>query len=564
MNRKIVIVGGVAGGATAIARLRRLDENAKIILLERGEYVSFANCGLPYYIGGVIPNRGALFVSTAKAIMEKYHVDVRVQSEVTAIHRDRKCVTVENVKTGECYELPYDTLLLSTGSSPIRPSLEGFDRKNVFTLWNIPDTDGIFHYIKENNVRRATVIGGGFIGLEMAENLVRRGIAVTIVEKANQVMATMDRDMARIVHHHLREKGIDLILENGVSKMISNGEGSTLVLEDGREIETDMVILSVGIRPNGELAKASGLKMNPRGGVVVDEYLRTSDPSIYAVGDMIEVNDFVSGHRTMVPLAGPANKQGRIAADNIVFGDRETYKGTQGTGIAKIFDLTAASTGVNEKTLQREGKVYGRDYRITVIHANSHAIYYPDATAMTIKLIFQMDGKVLGAQIIGCDGVDKRIDVIAASIRFGAGVADLAELELAYAPPYSSAKDPVNMAGYTALNQLQELVDVVRVEELDELPDDTVIVDVRESAERFMGYIPDSIHIPLGQIRANLPNLDRHTSYIVSCAVGQRGYIAARILKQNGFRVKNLMGGYRTYAHWHSESRKGSKGYDDQ
>lgn len=551
MSKKIVIVGGVAGGATAIARLRRLDEKAEIILLERGEYVSFANCGLPYYIGGVIPNRDSLFVSTPKAIMDKYHVDVRVQSEVTAILRDKKSVTVKNLKTGESYDLPYDNLLLSTGSSPIKPSVEGFDGENVFTLWNIPDTDRVYNYIKEKEVKRATVIGGGFIGLEMAENLAHRGIAVTVVEKANQVMAPMDYDMAQIVHNHLREKGVDLIVDNGVSKISHAKESSTLVLEDGREIAADMVILSIGIRPNSELAKAAGLALNQRGGVVVDDYMRTSDPDIFAVGDMIEVEDFVLGHRTMVPLAGPANKQGRIAAGNMILGEKEVFKGTQGTSIAKIFDLTVAATGVNEKTLQREGKEYGKDYRITLIHSNSHAGYYPDAATMTIKLIFAMDGKVLGAQIIGYDGVDKRIDVIATSIRFGASVADLTELELAYAPPYSSAKDPVNMAGYTAVNQLEGLVDVARVEELHSLSDDTMIIDVREPIERSMGFIPNSVNIPLGEIRANLGNLDKNKDYIVSCAVGLRGYIASRILKQNGFRVKNLMGGYRTYAQLH-------------
>ncbi len=551
MNKKIVVVGGVAGGATAIARLRRLDENAEIILLERGEYVSFANCGLPYYIGGVIRSREALFVSTPEAIMAKYHVDVRVQSEVTAIDRDKKTVSVRNLKTGKDYELAYDHLLLSTGSSPIKPPVEGFDAENVFTLWNIPDTDRVYRYIQENHVRRATVIGGGFIGLEMAENLVHRGIAVTVVEKADQVMAPMDRDMAQLVHNHLREKGVELIVENGVSKIEHTDRRSTVVLEDERRIAADMVILSIGIRANSELAKATGLALNPRGGVIVDAYMRTSDPSIYAVGDIIEVEDFVLGHRTMVPLAGPANKQGRIAADNMIGGEKEAFKGTQGTSIAKIFDLTVAATGVNEKTLQREGKAYGRDYRITLIHSNSHAGYYPNAATMTIKLIFGMDGRVLGAQIIGYDGVDKRIDVIATAIRFGARVSDLTELELAYAPPYSSAKDPVNMAGYTAVNQLEGLVDVARVEELEELADDTVIIDVREPIERSMGYIPHSVNIPLGELRTNSASLDKNKKYIVSCAVGLRGYIAARILKQYGFSVKNLMGGYRSYAQQH-------------
>ena len=546
MSKKIVIIGGVAGGATAIARLRRLDEDAEIILLERGEYVSFANCGLPYYIGGVIPQRDALFVSTPEAIMAKYNVDIRVLSEATAIDRASKSVRVKDLKSAEEYEIPYDELLLSTGSSPIKPPVEGFDGKNVFTLWNIPDTDRVYSYIAEHKPKTATVIGGGFIGLEMAENLAHRGIEVTVIEKANQVMAPMDYDMAQIVHQHLRDKGIRLILENGVSKIEHHENSSTVVLEDNKLVQADLVILSIGIRANSELAKAAGLELNARGGVIVDENLRTSDPNIFAVGDIIEVEDFVLGHKTMVPLAGPANKQGRIAADNIL-GAKQKFRGTQGTSIAKIFDLTVAATGLNEKTLNREGKEYKKDYRITTIHSNSHAGYYPDAATMTIKLIFAMDGKVLGAQIIGYDGVDKRIDVIATAIRLGASVYDLTELELAYAPPYSSAKDPVNMAGYTAVNQLEGLVEVVRVEEMKALTDCTVI-DVRETVERELGFIPNSLSMPLGEIRSRLSELDKSREYITSCAVGLRGYIASRILKQHGFRVKNLMGGYRTYS----------------
>lgn len=551
MNKKIVIIGGVAGGATAIARLRRLDENAQIILLERGEYVSFANCGLPYYIGGVIQSRDALFVSTPEAIMAKYNVDVRVLSEAISIDRENKSVKVKDLRNNTEYDLPYDKLLLSTGSSPIKPPVEGFDGKNVFTLWNIPDTDKVYNYVQEHQPKTATVIGGGFIGLEMAENLAHRGIKVTVVEKANQVMAPMDPDMAQIVHQHLWEKGIDLIVENGVQKIVHQDKTSTILLEDGKEVGADLVILSIGIRANSELAKAAGLELNARGGVIVDDFMQTSDENIFAVGDIIEVEDFVLKHRAMVPLAGPANKQGRIAADNILGARKEKYKGTQGTSIAKIFDLTVAGTGVNEKTLQREGKVYGKDYRITVTHSNSHAGYYPDAGTMVIKLIFGMDGKVLGAQIIGYDGVDKRIDVIAASIRFGASVYDLTELELAYAPPYSSAKDPVNMAGYTAVNQLEGLVDVVRSDELPNHPN-AVILDVRDEEERAMGYIPGSVLFSLGTIRSRLGELDKNKEYIVSCAIGLRGYIAARILMQHGFKVKNLLGGYRSYSYQHA------------
>lgn len=552
MSKKIIIVGGVAGGATAIARMRRLDEQAEIILLERGEYVSFANCGLPYYIGGVIEQREALFVSTPEAIMAKYNVDVRVQSEAVAIDRKNKTVEVKNLKNGDVYSLPYDKLLLSTGSTPIKPRVEGFDGKNVFTLWNIPDTDSVYQYIEQNRPQTATVIGGGFIGLEMAENLAHRGMAVTVVEKANQVMAPIDYDMAQIVHAHLREKGIELIVENGVQKIEHTADSSTVVLEDGKRISSDLVILSIGIRPNSELAKDAKLPLNERGGVIVNEYMQTEDENIYAVGDITEIDDFVLKNKTMVPLAGPANKQGRIAADNILLGNQQKYSGAQGTSVAKIFDLTVASTGVNEKTLQRMGKKYGEDYYITITHSNSHAGYYPNTGTMVIKIVFQKDGKLLGAQIVGYDGVDKRIDVLATSIRFGANVYDLTELELAYAPPYSSAKDPVNMAGYTAVNQLEKLVEVARVEELAHLDKDTILVDVREPMEREMGYIPNSINLSLGQIRDRIGELDKNKNYIVSCAIGLRGYIAARILKQHGFQVRNLMGGYRSYSYFYS------------
>lgn len=553
MSKRIVVIGGVAGGATAVARLRRLDEKAEIILLERGEFVSFANCGLPYYIGGVIRSREALFVSTPEAIMAKYHVDVRVLNEVTRIDKEKKIVKVKNHKENKEYDLSYDKLILSTGSRPLMPPVEGFDGENVFTLWNIPDTDKVYSFVTEKKPKRATVIGGGFIGLEMAENLAHRGIEVTLVEKADQVMAPLDKDMAKIVHGHLSDHGIDLILENGVNKISHGSEGSTIFLEDGRTVNTDLVILSIGIRANSELAKEAGLSLNARGGVITDEFMQTSDPDIYAVGDIVEVEDFVLKTRTMVPLAGPANKQGRIVADNIL-GKKTSYKGTQGTSVAKVFDLTVASTGVNEKTLNREGKQYLKDYRVTYIHPNSHAGYYPDAGTMSLKLIFDLKGRVLGAQIVGFSGVDKRIDVLATAIRFGGTVYDLTELELAYAPPYSSAKDPVNMAGYTAVNQLEGLVEVARVEELSKLGKDTVILDVREEVERNMGFIEGSILFPLGEIRKRLGELDRNKEYITSCAVGLRGYLAARILKENGFKVKNLMGGYRSYQ---NEKKKG-------
>lgn len=547
MKRNIIIIGGVAGGATAIARLRRLDEDANIILLERGSYVSFANCGLPYYIGGVIRDRDALFVSTPESIIKKYNVDVRVDSEAVKIDKENKQLEVKNLKTGESYKLPYDKLLMSTGSRPIKPPVEGFDGANVFTLWNIEDTDNIYNYIKEKNIQKAAVIGGGFIGLEMAENLAHRGIEVSVIEKANQVMAPLDFDMAQIVEQHLRDKGVHLVVDNGVEKILHKGGDSEICLEDGSVIAAQLIILSIGIRPNSELAKEAGLSLNARGGVVVDEYMQTSDSDILAVGDIIEVDNPVLGNRYMVPLAGPANKQGRIAADNLVLGTKKRYKGTIGTSVAKIFDLSVAATGVNEKALKAAGKEYKKDYAITIIHPNSHAGYYPGASGMTMKLIFDLDGKVLGAQIVGYEGVDKRIDVIATTISFGGSVYDLADLELAYAPPYSSAKDPVNMAGFTALNQIEGLVDVIRVEEIDFEDKNTVILDVREDMERMVGTMPGSINIPLGELRENLDRLDKNKTYITSCAVGLRGYIANRVLIQNGFHTKNLLGGYRSY-----------------
>ena len=546
MSKKIVIVGGVAGGATALARLRRLDENAEIVLFERGEYISFANCGLPYYIGGVIENRDSLLVQTPEGIMKRFDVDVRVKSEVIKILKDEKKVVVRNLETNEEYEETYDYLILSTGSTPLRPPIPGIDSPNIFSLWNIPDTDAIKSFIEKEKPKSAVVVGGGFIGLEMAENLYELGIKVSIVEMLDQVMAPLDYEMAQIVHEHLRNVGVDLRLKDGVSRFDYKDGLVTVTLQSGNTIDADMVILSIGVRPNSELGREAGLELNQRGGIVVDKYLKTSDDYIYAIGDVIEVEDFVNKVQTMVPLAGPANKQGRIVANNIL-GEKEEYKGTQGTSIAKVFDLTVANTGTNEKTLNRLGKVYKEDYFIALIHTNSSVGYYPGALPMSIKLIYDKEGKVLGSQIVGYKGVDKRIDVIATSIRFGGKVSDLKELELAYAPPYSAAKDPVNMIGYVADNQLKGDVDIAIWKDLLELDKNTVILDVMEEDEREKGHIKDSIHIPLGQLRNRLDELDKSKKYIVYCAIGLRGYIASRVLKQKGFNVKNLAGGFTTY-----------------
>ncbi len=551
MSKKVLIVGGVAGGASTAARLRRIDENAEIIMFERGEYISFANCGLPYYIGETIKERDALLVQTPEAMNARFNIDIRVKNEVVKIHRDKKEVEVKDLNNGKVYRESYDVLVLSPGSSPLRPPIPGIDSPNIFTLWNIPDTDTIKSFVDNDKPKRAAVIGGGFIGIEMAENLHDRGLDVSIIEMADQVMAPVDFEMSQIIHKHIKSKEVNLYLKDGVKSFEYNEKEkvTTITLQSGKTVEADIVLLAIGVRPNGELAKDCGLETNKRGGIVVDDYLRTSDENIYAIGDAIEVVDFINKDKTMIPLAGPANKQGRIAANNIS-GKNEIYKGTQGTSIAKVFDLTVANTGHNEKTLKRNGKKSGDDYRVTIIHSKSHAGYYPGAIPMTIKLIFTPEGKVLGAQIVGYNGVDKRIDVIAASIRFGGTVNDLKELELAYAPPFSSAKDPVNMAGFTAENILNGDMDVILWNQLDEIDkENAIILDVREPIERELGYIEGSVNIPVDELRDRLGELDKDKLIIPYCAIGLRAYIATRILMQNGFKnVKNFSGGYTTYS----------------
>ncbi len=548
MTKKVVIVGGVAGGATALTRLRRLDEKAEIVMLERGEFISFANCGLPYYIGGTIEEREKLIVHTPEAIMEKYGVVVRNLSEVIKINKEEKFVEVKNLKTGEIYKETYDYLLLSTGSTPLKPPIPGIDAPNIFSLWNIPDVDAIKAYVDEKKPKRAVVVGGGFIGIEMAENLHDLGMEVSIVEMLDQVMAPIDFEMAEIVHEHLRAKGVNLHLKDGVKKFDYENGITKITLQSGEEVNGDIVILSIGIRPNGELAKDSGLLQNQRGGIVVDKHLKTSDDYIYAIGDVIEVEDFVNKIQTMVPLAGPANKQGRIVANNILGDYKEEYTGTQGTSIAKVFDLAVASTGVNEKTLIKLGKEYKKDYNIALIHVNSNAEYYPGALPMTIKLIFSTEGKILGSQIVGYDGVDKRIDVLATAIRFNGSVQDLIELELAYAPPYSSAKDPVNMVGFVADNLMKNMTDQILCQEFVDLdPKDYVVLDIRKQVERDLGTIEGSLHIPIEELRDRLGELDKDKNYIILCSIGLRGYLSDRILKDHGFKSKNLVGGFKTY-----------------
>lgn len=549
--KKVVIIGGVAGGASCAARLRRLDNDAEIVMLERGEYISYANCGLPYHIGDVIKSRSALLLQTPEAMEKKFRIDVRVRSEVTAINRTKKTVTIKSLDTGETYDEHYDTLVISTGSSPIKPPIPGINSSRVQTLWTVPDTDRIRALVKSNNVKTAAVIGGGFIGLEMAENLRHAGLEVSLIEMLDQVMAPFDYEMAQILHENILQNGVKLYLSDGVSSFEDIADSVKITLKSGRTVSSDLVILSIGVKPNSELAKEAGIEINTRGGIVVDEYLRTSDPDIYAVGDVVEIEDFISKERTMIPLAGPANKQGRIAANNIS-GFNESYHGTQGTSVAKIFDLTAASTGSNEKTLMKRGLSKGKDYESIIITQNSHAGYYPGAVPITIKLIFSADGKkIFGAQIVGADGVDKRIDTLAVAIRLGAGIKELKTLELAYAPPYSSAKDPVNMAGFVAENLISGLVKFSEWDEIEKTPD-AVVLDVREDIELMAFSLPKAKHIPLGQLRNRLKELDPNKEIITFCAIGVRAYNAARILMQNGFqKVKLYPSGMKFYQSTH-------------
>lgn len=541
-----LIIGGVAGGATVATRLRRMDEKANIILFERGKYVSYANCGLPYYIGDTINNREKLFVQTAKGFTDRFRIDIRTEQEVTAIRPDKKEVEIKNLSTGETYTETYDKLVLSPGAEPLRPGIEGIGSKKIFTLRNVPDTDTIKNYVNTENPKRAIVVGGGFIGLEMAENLYDLGIQVDVVEMANQVMAPLDFSMAAIVHRQLTDKGVGLHLEDGVSRFEEKDGGVTVHLRSGKQIATDMVLLSIGVRPETKLAKDAGLAIGERGGITVNDYMQTSDADIYALGDAVEVRHLVTGQPALIPLAGPANKQGRIVADNIVFGNKEKYPGSIGTSIAKVFDLTVAAAGANAKLLQRNNIPYISSYT----HGASHAGYYPGAVPLSIKILFAPEnGKLLGAQIVGFNGVDKRIEMLAQVIQRGGTVHDLTELEHAYAPPYSSAKDPVNMAGFVAENILNKKSRIIQWRELAELPADTIRIDVRTHDEYKLGTIPGFINIPVDELREHLDELPKEKPIVVTCAVGLRGYLAYRILVQNGFKhVRNLSGGYKTWS----------------
>ena len=541
--KKIIVIGGVAGGASFSARMRRLDESAQIVMFDKGEYISFANCGLPYYIGDAIKNRGDLFLQTPQRFNARFRVDVRTKSEVTAVDTAAKQVTVTT--PDRVYTESYDYLLLAPGCKPVLPSLPGIGSPLVHTLRTIPDADLIRAMLDNCDGREAVVIGGGFIGLEMAEALHRRGLDVTIIEMTDQVFAPADREMAAILHAHLRQNGIKLLLGNGVKEIADNGPGkASVVLVDGGTVNAGMILLAIGVKPDTGFLRNSGIALSERGAIIVDDRLKTSCADVYAAGDAVEVIDLVSGKKTLVPLAGPANRQGRIAADNIA-GIASTYKNTQGTAICKVFDMAASATGMNEKTARRLGIPFVKSYT----HSASHASYYPGSTTLSTKLLFSPEtGKLLGAQIIGGDGVDKRIDVLAAALRHGLSVHDLAELELAYAPPYGSAKDPVNVAGFVAQNILAGIMPVFYGEEIGSIePAGQQLLDVRTKGEYQQGSIPDSINIPLDTLRQRLNELDKVKEQMVYCQVGLRGHLATRILLQNGFKARNLSGGYATW-----------------
>ncbi|MFM4977116.1 FAD-dependent oxidoreductase [Aeromonas rivipollensis] len=551
--KRILIVGGVAGGASAAARARRVSEEAEIVMFERGEFVSFANCGLPYHIGGDIPNRDALLLQTPQSFKRRFNVDVRVFHEVIEIDKGGKSLLVRNLQTGEERREPYDMLLLSPGAVPIRPPFPGIDSPGVHTLRNIPDMDRILATLHHDKPRHVTVVGGGFIGLEMMEALHQRKLEVTLLELSDQVMAPVDKEMANMLHARIREEGIDLRLRTGLSaierldvpaeKGLAVPAGLRLTLNDGSHLDTGLLILAIGVKPETLLAAKAGLELGPRGGIKVDASMRTSDPFIFAVGDAVEETDFVTGESVLIPLAGPANRQGRIAADNML-GRAETYKKTQGTAICKLFDLAVASTGLNEKRLVQLGLPFEKVY----VHPGSHAGYYPGAHPVSLKLLFAPDGKIYGAQAIGKDGVDKRIDVLAVAQRAGLSVFDLQDLELTYAPPFGSAKDVINMAGFVASNHLKGDTLLCHAAEVQARHPHQLVVDVRNGPELDkLGRIPGALHIPLDELRSRLHELPRDKELLISCQVGLRGHVACRLLSQHGFRVKNLSGGFKTW-----------------
>ncbi len=540
-RKKVLITGGVAGGSSCATRLRRLDENAEIIIFERDKYISFANCGLPYYIGGAIKNRRSLLVQTPEMMQARFNIDVRTNSEVIAVDGAAGKVLVKNI-TGQVYEESYDYLVLSPGGKALKPCIPGIDLDNVFTLRNIPDTDKIKSFIDGNGIKSALIAGGGFIGVEMAENLKKLGLEVTLAEALPHILAPLDDDIAEIAEKELVRNSVNLITSDAIILFEKTRSGIRTSLKSGKKVIADIVILAFGIMPDTAFLKESGIGLGPKGHIKVNKNMETSLAHVYATGDAVEVTDFVTGRITAVPLAGPASKQGRIAADNIA-GIASEYNGTQGSFIIKIFSLTAAATGASERKLQNEEI----RYKAVSTHSSSHATYYPGGTPITLKLIFDMQGKILGAQGIGREGVDKRIDVIATAIRFGGTVNDLAGLELAYAPPYSSAKDPVNMAGFVAQNVLAGRSHMISWKDAKKYPSSHLLLDVRTKEEYENGHPEGAVNIPVDELRDRLGEISRESTILVYCQVGYRGYIADRILSQRGFNVLNITGGYESY-----------------
>ncbi|MBC2723001.1 FAD-dependent oxidoreductase [Desulfosporosinus sp.] len=540
MTKKVLIVGGVAGGASVAARLRRLDENAEIIMFERDGYISFANCGLPYYIGGSIKERDHLLVQTPEGMKNRFNIDVRINNEVICIDPQQKAVKVRSKEGGE-YKEQYDYLVLSPGARAIKPNIEGIDSQKIFTLRNIPDTDRIKTYVSEREIKSAVVIGGGFVGVEMAENLKQKGLEVTLVEAAPHILAPFDTEIVAAVEKELSDNGVKLVLNDGVKEFKDKDSTVEITLTSKAKLEANLVILAIGVIPDTEFLEDSGIQLGEKGHILVNEKMETNLANVFAVGDAIEVVDFINKQNSTVPLAGPANKQGRIAADNIA-GLGTTYQGTQGTSIIKVFKLTAACTGNNEKTLNK----LNIPNRTVTIHPFSHATYYPGAQMLTLKLIFSEAGKILGAQGVGNEGVDKRIDVIATVIRLGGTIKDLTELELCYAPPFSSARDPVNLAGYVAENVLAGRVETLTAEQLmASKKEDMVLLDVRTVKEvSKKGYIEGAINIPIDSLRKRIEELDKSKEIIAYCQIGLRGYVASRFLSQHGFKVKNVDGGH--------------------
>lgn len=542
---KIVIVGGVAGGASAAARIRRLDEQAEIVMFERSGYVSYANCGLPYYIGGVITDSAELTLQTPESFFARFRIDVRVHHEVTAIHPQRKCVSVTNLETGERFEESYDKLVLSPGAKPTKPRLSGIEGERIFTLRTVEDTLRIRRFVEEHKPKSAVLAGGGFIGLEMAENLRELGVEVTLVQMMDQVMPPLDYDMAAQLHTLLRQHGVRLKLGSTVAGFASQGELVTTLLEGEESLSSDMVLLAIGVTPDSSLAREAGLELGQRGAIRVNERMETSVPDIYAVGDAVEVEHFVTKERAVISLAGPANRQGRIAADNICGGDSR-YPGSQSSSVLQLFDMTAASTGINEK----EAQAAEIDYDKVVLSPENHASYYPGSATMTIKVLWERGSlRLLGAQIVGRAGVDKRIDVLATAIRAGMKATQLTELDLAYAPPYSSAKDPVNMAGFMIENIVTGKVKQFHWQELESLPRDgsVTLLDARTPVEYGNGHVEGFVNIPVDELRDNLDRLDPSKPVYVMCQSGLRSYLACRLLTQRGFDCWNLSGGYRFY-----------------